>query len=112
MDEVGAWRDEDTREAGLRGRIGGPRHSDSVDLGQWDQPEIAGASVNEGGDGGLAANAHDEVAFPVAETLAQLDDRWPVVDQDGGRDIPACGGQGGDAFSSAAVRCGACASES
>lgn len=56
-----------------------------VPLQQRDQTEIAGASVDERGDGGLAAGAHDEVALPVAEPLAQLDDRWPTVDEDSGR---------------------------
>lgn len=56
-----------------------------VSLGQRDQAEIPGSSVDERGDGGLAASAHDEVALPVAETLTQLDDRWPPVDEDGGR---------------------------
>jgi hypothetical protein len=56
-----------------------------VSLRQRDQPEIAGASVDQGSDGGLVAGAHDKVSLPVAEALAQLDDRWPAVDEDGGR---------------------------
>ncbi|WUH88944.1 hypothetical protein OG900_01570 [Streptomyces sp. NBC_00433] len=34
---------------------------------------------------GLAADAHDEVALPVAASLAQLDDRRSAVDGRGGR---------------------------
>lgn len=51
-----------------------------------EQPEIAGASLDQGGDGGLTADALDEVSFRVAEALAKLDDRWPTVDEGGGRD--------------------------
>lgn len=44
-----------------------------VPLPRRDQAEITGSPVDERGDGGLAAGAHDEVALPVTETLAQLE---------------------------------------
>jgi len=47
----------------------------AVPVGQRDQKETAGSSVDERGDGALAAVTHNEVALPVAETLPQLDDR-------------------------------------
>jgi hypothetical protein len=56
-----------------------------VSVGKRDETQVAGAAVHEGGHGGLAADAYDQVSFPVAETLAVFNCGWTLVDQGGGR---------------------------
>ena len=73
------WQRAEGRDEGVMQLAG------RVSLWQRDQTQIPGASVEERGNGGLAAKGHDEAALPVAESLTQLDDRWPPVDEDGGR---------------------------
>lgn len=50
---------------------------------------VTAGAVHQGGDRGLVAASDDQVAFPVTDADAGADDRWPVVDQLGGRDEPA-----------------------
>ncbi len=72
------------RQHGEGGDEGVTQLAGRVPRPQRDQAEIASSPVDECGDGGLTAGAHDEVALPVTETLAQFDDRWPTVDEGGG----------------------------